>query len=399
MTRELTLAERLIVHAGALSRRSDIVVRTRSAPWSGPIGRWQSVLPRDMFEFYSQINGLSFGYSLADDPDGYNGFALIALLEDGKRTVDTVSRQYRIPRQKAKRYPEYFFQPGEIDPETEVLFFFGSDDAWGILMLGEGPDASFAQWDNDGFVKRLPWTFTELIERLIDNDFAHTWAYDSHPETAAVKAAIARPHARRTTFELDVHAIERVSAAAYRANSLARLSDEALLKFAKAFAKPPKNATREQCLALIEEGLADPSAVTEKQAAAAMKATGHRKPTLALFAERYALGVAAIANLDATLHYVGDAKEVYLEPSTLLRALDAIDGVTVGESLGLPPGLVQYVYPPRWSVYSASFLSCEYDFDAPVDARSKRFRVSARAEQLAPLEAGKRYPSSALASV
>lgn len=111
MTRELTLAERLLVRMGALSRRSDIVVRTTAAPWSGPIGRWQRVLPPDMFEFEAQVNGASFGYAFADAPHGYNGFALIALPEDGKRTVDTQSRHDRIPRQKAKRYPEYFFQP------------------------------------------------------------------------------------------------------------------------------------------------------------------------------------------------------------------------------------------------------------------------------------------------
>lgn len=399
MTRDLTLAERLLVHMGTLSRRSDIVVHTNASPWSGPIGRWQRVLPPDMFEFYSQVNGANFGYSFADAPDGYHGFALIALLEDGKRTVDTRSRQYRIPRQKAKRYPDYFFQPGQIDPETEVLFFFGSDDAWGILMLGEGPEATFAKWDNDGFVQRVPWTFTELIERLIANDFAHTWAYDSHPETDAVEARIARPHTRRATFEVEVRAIERVSAAEYRARTLASLADDALVKFAKAFGKPAKNATREQCLALIEEGLREPSAVTEKQAVAAMKATGHRKPSLALFAERYALGASAIANLDATLRYIGDAKDVHLELATFMRALDAIDGVTVGRSLGLPEGLVQYVYPPRWSVYSIGFLSCAYDEDSSDEPRARRFRVSALAEQLAPLEAGKRYTSTALASV
>jgi hypothetical protein len=78
-----------------------------------------------------------------------------------------------------------------------VLFFFGSDAAWGILMLGERPEATFAKWHNDGLVQRVPWTFSELIERLIANDFAHTWAYDSHPETDAVEALIARPHTRR----------------------------------------------------------------------------------------------------------------------------------------------------------------------------------------------------------
>ena len=62
----------------------------------------------------------------------------------------------------------------------------GGDDA----RRGRGRFRS--QWDNDGFVKRLDGSFTELVERLMARGFAHTWAYsDTHPDTDEVLRRLA----------------------------------------------------------------------------------------------------------------------------------------------------------------------------------------------------------------
>jgi hypothetical protein len=82
------------------------------------------------------VNGLKFHYGFADSPDSWHGLEFVALEEDGRKTIDTFRNSYRVPHQAATRYPNYIFDEGALDPDTIVLFFFGDDAAWGLIMTG-----------------------------------------------------------------------------------------------------------------------------------------------------------------------------------------------------------------------------------------------------------------------
>jgi hypothetical protein len=207
---DLTLAQRLLARIGQISQRSDVIVQQQSPSRGGRsrLSKWASKLPPDMYAFYQALNGVKFCYAFADAPDNWHGLEFVALEEDGRKTIDTYRNKYRIPHQPSKRYPNYFFDEGAVDPNTPVLFFFGDDSGWGIIMLGEGEKASFHHWNNDGYVRYLTSSFTELVEKLIARGFAHTWAYsDNHPDTDDVLRRLATPVPPRKTFELTVEAL------------------------------------------------------------------------------------------------------------------------------------------------------------------------------------------------
>jgi hypothetical protein len=397
---DLSLAEKLLARIGEISRRSDVIVRNQSNVWGGPIGRWKDTLPADMLAFFTRLNGLVFHYAFKDQPDHQHGFALLALDSDGKKVIDPIARAYRIPRQAAKRYPAHFFQPGEVQPETDVLFFFGSDDAWGVIMVGAGQDATFRSWDNDGFTKPMPATFTQLIERLMDNGFAHTWSYESHPDTDAVRERLARKVPERHSLDVVVHSRTELSAAGHREKFLARFDDDAIAKMARALGKPPKSADRAALLAVIHTACGDADSVTDKAAVAAMRATGHKKPTRELFIERFVPGDEALVELDLTLRYVKSEIPFALDRVTLVRALDSLPGSRFAEDFPGPRELLQCTYPPKDGIFFHPWLACETDeVDDPSPTEQRYKRLVARSWRATGLEAGKTYACTALPAV
>ncbi|MFO0561826.1 MAG: hypothetical protein U0269_27690 [Polyangiales bacterium] len=397
--RELTLAEKLLARVGEISRRSDVVVRNLSRSWGGPIGKWKDTLPPDMFELYSRLNGLVFHYSFKDEPEGYHGFQLLALDSDGKKVIDPRRSTLRIPRQAAKRYPEYFFQEGAVSPSEDVLFFMGSDDAWGVLMLGAGANARFVRWNNDGYVEPMPATFTQVLERLMDNGFAHTWAYDSHPESDAVRARLAKKVDLRHTFDVVVHSRTELSESAYRQQFLSSFDDATVGKIAKALGKPAKDASRDALVALIDEACSKPDAITDKSAVAAMKATGHRKPTRELFVERFAAGSGPLAELDLTLRYRKSEIPFATDPDTLVRALDSLEGSRVGEGYPGVRSMLQYEYPPKSRIYFSPFVKYDCDYPSKGTPKELRYKLLMHGWRAAGLEANKTYASTALSAV
>lgn len=397
--RDLTLAEKLLARIGEISRRSDVIVREQSYSWSGPIGRWKDTLPADMFAFYERLNGLVFHYSFKDKPDSYHGFRLLALDTDGKKVIDPLVRQLRVPRQAAKRYPKHFFQEGEITPEAEVLFFLGSDDAWGVLMLGAAESATFRRWDNDGFTKPMPATFTQVIERLIDNGFAHTWAYEQHPETDAVREQLSRKVPERHSFDIVVHGRKETSADEFRAKKLAALDDGAVTKIAKALGKPAKDADRTALVSLINAACADANALPEKAALAAMKATGHKKPTRELFIERFAVGSDPVVELDLTLRYIKSEIPFATDPDTLARALDSLPGARVAEDFPAPRVLLQCEYPAKARIYYRPWLECDYEYPKSASPKEIRYKLVMHGWRATGIEEGKTYACTALAAV
>lgn len=399
----LSLAQRLLVKIAEISERGDVIVHQQSRSWSGPLGKWASKLPADMMAFYEECNGLVFRYAFADKPDEWHGLELLALDSDGKKVIDSYRRTFRIPRQSAKRFPEYFFQDGEVDKDAQVLFFYGSDDAWGILMIGEGEPATFHHWDNDGFVRFCEPTFTKLIERLMDRGFAHTALYsDSHPDTDAVVARLQRPAPPRPTFEITVNTRETLAAADLRRDALAaqRADDQERLLKALGDGKGLKGLSDADRLARLVAAF--PAAPPDDALAVKLvRATGYKgsDPTLAKgrFFELFPYSDEPLVQLQLTLKCLESRIPVQTQDETLVRALHGVPGLKVTEGFPGDPQLIRALYLTRWRVYWTPFLRAEL---VKAWGKGKRpapsFQVVLRARQAEGLEAGKTYTSFGL---
>lgn len=404
--KELTLAQRLLVRIGQISRRSDVIVRQQTTPWGSGrsrIAKWQGKLPADMFAFYNELNGIQFHYSFADDPSGYHGLEFVALNDDGRKTIDTLRRTFRIPRQAAKRFPEYFFQPGDVEANKQVLFFFGDDSAWGVLMIGEGESASFHHWDNDGFVKYLSGSFTELVERLIARGFAHTWAYsDSHPITDDVLRRLAIEAPPRKSFELTIEAIQPWSAADRRKVLITSWSEEQRGNALKALglAKQAKGASPEDVIAMIEGAVATLEPITEKVAAGVMRSIGFGKRDRAFFASYFRCDTGPMTVVRLRLKYLKGPIPLEESHATLVRVLHSIEGFHVTDGLPFPSEVIELMNPDRRGFSFEPFISCAwaYKFHGNDDKEAIFTLVldPARAEGM---EVGKTYTSTALPSV
>jgi hypothetical protein len=396
--RALTLAERLLARVAEISRRADVIVHTNSGSWGGSIGQWREHLPEDMFAFYERLNGLVFHYAFVDAPDEWHGFSLLALDKDGKKVIDPKTRRLRISRQASSRYPDHFFQPGAVPPSTDVLFFLGDDGAWGVLLLSEAGGRRFSRWDNDGFLHAMPSTFTAVIEQLIANGFAHTWEYDSHPDTDRVCARLATPSPGRETFVLDVLSREERSESEMRRAALDAYDDASLDKMCRALgvAKATKGRTREAKIAAVDA--ACEGEVDDKSALAALKATGHRKPTREIFATRFLVGTGPLVQLSLRLRYAPGVTAGMLEETTLVRVLDSLPGVEVAAEFPAPRALLECAYPLKCGISWSPFATFAYTAENEAYTQV-RFEVSFPASRAVGLEAGRTYASSALPSV
>ena len=391
----LTLAQRLLVRIAEISERSDVIVHQQSAPWSGPLGKWASKLPADMMAFYEQCNGLVFRYAFADKPDEWHGLELVALDNDGKRTIDTYRRTYRIPRQSAKRFPEYFFQDGAVEKDAQVLFFFGSDDAWGVLMIGEGESATFHHWDNDGFVSYRESSFTKLIERLIDRGFAHTWLYsDSHPDTDAVMARLAKPAPPRPTFEITVTAADPLTAADFRRDVLAgeRADTQERLLKALGDGKGLKGLSDADRLGRLVAAF-PAERPDDALAAKLIRSLGYKDDApqaAARFFGMFPYGDEPLVQLQLTLKVLASRIPIQTQDATLIRALHGVPGLKVTEGFPGDPQLLRALHLTRWRIYWTPFLRSELVKSWGTGKKpTPSFKVILRASQAEGLEAGK----------
>lgn len=402
---DLTLAQKLLVRIGQISQRSDVIVQLQSSsrPGGKRINKWQSKLPADMYAFYQAVNGLKFCYSFAGVPDSWNSLEFIALEEDGRKMIDTYRNIYRVPHQAAKRYPNYFFQDGEIDPDTQVLFFFGDDGAWGLIMKGEGENASFHHWDNDGFVKYRGKSFTELLEKLIDRGFAHTWAYaDDHPDTAEVVKRLATPVPPRKTFEVTVESLTTRSAEDMRTAVIASWTDQVRDKVLRALGmtKDAKGLSAAEKTALIEKTCRSTDTSSEKVAASVMSALGYRKAGVADFNSYFRCGKGAVASVRLRVEYIDGPIPLQPYEDTLRRVLHHVEGFHVTDGIPYPPELLSYTNPQRHGLSWSPFISCSWDYEFKGEKNKvATFDIMLDAERAEGMEVGKTYDSTALPSV
>ena len=401
----LTLAQRLLVRIGQISQRSDVIVHQQSSSRAGGkrLNKWQSKLPADMYAFYQSVNGLKFNYGFVDSPDSWHGLEFVALEEDGRKTIDTFRNIYRVPQQAAKQYPNYFFQEGELEPEATVLFFFGDDSAWGLIMTGEGESASFHHWDNDGFVKYRGNSFTELVEKLISRGFAHTWAYsETHPDTDEVLNRLAKPVSARKTFELTVEALEQRSADEMRMALVSSWSEEIRDKVLRALGmtKQAKGLSSEEKIAFIEKTCASIDSITEKVATAVMNAIGQRKRNRDEFAAYFRCNAGPVAMAKLRVEYIEGPIPLQPYEDVLLRVLNDIEGFHVTDDLPWPKEVLSYTNPTRHGLHWTPFISCSWDYEFKGDKNKvATFDVVMDAARAEGMEVGKTYASTALPSV
>jgi hypothetical protein len=401
----LTLAQRLLVRIGQISARSDVIVRQQSSSRAGGkrLSKWQSKLPADMYAFYQSLNGLTFHYGFVDSPDSWHGLEFVALEEDGRKTIDTFRNTYRCPHQAAKRYPNYFFGEGELDPNATVLFFFGDDSAWGIIMTGEGENASFHHWDNDGYVKYRGNSFTELVEKLIARGFAHTWAYsETHPETEELLNRLAIPSPPRKTFNLTVEALEERSASDMRLALVSSWSEEIRDKVLRALGttKQAKGLSSAEKIAFIATSCESIETITEKVATAVMNAVGYRKNTRDEFAQFFRCGAGPVTMAKLRVEYIDGPIPLQPYEDVLLRVLHDIEGFHVTDGLPWPKEVLSYTNPTRHGLHWTPFISCSWDYEFKGDKNKiATFDVVMDAARAEGMEVGKTYASTALPSV
>lgn len=401
----LTLAQRLLVRIGQISQRGDVIVHQQSSSRAGGkrLSKWQSKLPADMYAFYQAINGLNFYYAFVDKPNDWHGLQFVALEEDGRKTIDTFRNMYRIPHQVAKRYPNYFFQENEIDENTPVLFFFGDDGAWGLIMTGEGEASSFHHWDNDGFVKSRGNSFTELVEKLMDRGFAHTWAYsDTHPDTEEVLQRLAVPSPARHTFNVTPEAMEKRSAEETRTALIASWSEHLQDKVLRALGmtKQAKGLSSAEKIALLEKTCATTEGITEKIATSVMNALGYKKRNIDDFAAFFRCGAGPVAQVKLHIEYLEGPIPLQPYENVLPRVLHEVAAFHVTDGIPYPPEILRYTNPQRHDFSWQPYISCSWDYEFKGDKNKvATFDVVMDASRTEGMEVGKTYPSTALPSV
>lgn len=245
---ELTLAQKILVWIGKTASRNDVTINKIKVPLGEQLSKWSEILPSDMLPLYNQINGISFYYNVGENTS--NGLNIIGLEADGKRTFNPYSMSYFIPYQKAKAFGEYFLDDESetaISPDSEVLFFFGDDATWGILMVGRGENTTFYKWGNDGDTHFINKSYTQILEQGIERSFGTNWLDDQiHPDNKKLLDLLAVENQKKT-FELTVDEMEEFDAHAYRHYLGKKQSTYTTHKFMEALGQNvPENWTPDQ---------------------------------------------------------------------------------------------------------------------------------------------------------
>ena len=245
---ELTLAQKILVWIGKIASRNDITIEKIKVPLGEKLSKWSEILPSDMLPLYNQINGVSFYYKIGENTS--NGLNIIGLDADGKGTFNPYSMTHSMPFQKAKSFGEYFLNEEskvDITSDSEVLFFFGQDSAWGILMVGRGEDATFYKWGNDGDIHFIDKTYSEILEQGIERNFGTSWFNDQiHLDNQKLLDMLAVESPKKT-FELTIDEMEEFDAHAYRYYLGKKQSTYTTHKFMEALGQSiPKNWTPDQ---------------------------------------------------------------------------------------------------------------------------------------------------------
>ncbi len=399
MNEKLSLKQRLFIWMGKMAKRSDIKVNVARVHIGDELRKWQDIIPEDMLKFYNGVNGVEFFYT---GPDGsYNGVCIVGLSRDSRNTFSAENMHYRLPYQKAKSYGEYFLNDNsEISPEADVLFFIGDDSAYGILLVNEDDKSLFYEWDNDGEVKLLPVTFTELIERGISRHFGiHWWQKEIHHENQKLIDALAIEPKQTKNFELTVDKIEELNESAYRKFLGSKLSKYILKKVYTALDKEfNESITAEEKGIFVDKYFDDASVYKAPQIKTVMKAFGNKKITKKAFVEYFRIGAEPVVKLNFTLKRVSgliESDHIYDIIPRILYNLEFSNFFCDDE---VDKDLINYTNLIRY-FNSDVYLSFKNNFSANGDYDPKSefsFELVVTKERAEGFEEGKTYDSYVL---
>lgn len=328
---KLTLADRLNIFMGKMATRSDIKV-TEHSKLADKVTKWKDILPEDMFEFYSQRNGIIFSYEVKGSST--TGTICILGFDSNGRGVNKPTQNHRSisvsPYQQASKFGEYFLdESSTVGPDDDVLFWFGDMSGWGILMVGAGESATFYTWDNDGFTKPMSTqSFTEIIERGLERSFVHTWQYDEHPllEEYLAPLKIENPPIR-TPIQVTVEAVNNLDARAWRAYLVEKIQEHngnrnTLLDL---IGLKKKASVEEQIEAFETYCSQDPKEIKGADIKALAKACTNKTSKKA-FVDHFKLGQEFDwQKIDLRFDVKGVKKGAYIDNSFLMRVMASID--------------------------------------------------------------------------
>lgn len=398
---ELTLAKRLLVWVGEMSKRSDITISQQRQPWSATLRSWQGLLPEDLFRFYLELNGFAFTYDqqVGDERfEAMGGFQINALHEDGHRTVNLFTKGPGPAFQRVGDFadPASYFGDAGFSEDDKVLFVIGDSSASAILMVGDRERPKYYSWNNDGDTVYLTDSFTEILERGMARSFVHMWwEAEPHPLVTEGLARLAVPVPPRKTFEVTVEASGEADEHAYRV-ALGGSSEFPFSEVMKALGRKERarSLSSEERGRIVDEACGDLSAIDAKKAKAVMSEFRGAKTTKKAFAEHFRIGAAPLARVVVRVRYLKGPIRLDSYSDALLRVLHEADGAHVTDDFPGDPAILSYCSAGHFGIRYWPFVEDVWHQD--FQHGEALVELWLEPERAAGLEQGRTFSSSAL---
>lgn len=402
ISNKFTLAQKIHILMGKLAARKDVKIERVSLSIGNKMSKWSEILPADMLDFYKELNGITFFYSIGES--NWNGFSMLALDKDGKKTFDQFTRYYKIPHQKVKNFNAYFFhEESNMNPESEVLFFLGDDGAWGLLMIGRGEDARFYHWDNDGFTNHLDHdSFSKIIEQGINRYFGTNWTNkEIHPENQAMLKLLAQEPPANKEFELIVNELAELDEYAYRYFLGSQKGQYFYTKLMAALGnnEVDVNLTNEGCGEWLATTFSDISNFNAAQIKAVMKVVGTSDKNKQAFKEYFRIGGEPVFRLNLSLKKETGNFEAGSATELLIRVLSAIPQCSFCHDCPLDSELILYTNFRYFGFYRPFLYDRNNSFEEGRNPHQIDFELVVTKDRIQGLEVGKRYDSAVLSQI
>ncbi len=398
----MTLAQQVLVWIGKIASRSDVKIEESRIRFGEKLSKWQDILPAEMLSFYNSVNGLSFLFSCGDQT--WNGFTLLGLDSDGKRTYHPATNYYKMPYAKASSFSYFLHEESEltIDKNDEVLFFIGDDAAWGAIMVRSKTGIAFYDWDNDGFVNRFDGEFSDILEQGIRRHFGTNWIDERlHPENQRLIDLLSQESEPLKTYALTVNELEELNGSAYRKffGRRSGLYVVNLLRRALGLADFEPETSDEELGEWVDLAFSNPASFSADQVKAVMKAVDGNKTKKAMVAFfRMGTDLPPVTRLKLTLRKEYETLSGY-STELLLRVLGNLENSTFCHDFPLHPDMLSYTNYRRFCFYRPFIYCRDNQFEGAYKERDEQeiiFDLVVTSERTTGLEAGKVYDSFVL---
>lgn len=397
---ELTLAQKILVWVGKTASRSDVTIRNIKVPLGEKLSKWSEILPSEMLPLYNKMNGISFRFDIGKNT--FNGLDLVGLDGDGKSTFRPYNMTYGMPYGKAKSYGKYFLDDesqASISPDDEVLFFFGDDASWGILMVGRGENPAFYRWGNDGNTHYIDKSYSEIIEQGLERHFGTNWLDDEiHPDNQELLDLLAHESPKKT-FELTVNEMEELDANAYRHFLGRKKSPYTTHKFMEALGQSiPENWTPDQYGDWLAETFSDSAKFKVPLMKEIMKIMGEEKSKKA-FEQYFMIGeTEPVVRLKMTLKKESGEFDSSGTSELLLRTLCSLPNSTFCHDYPNKE-LILYTMYSKFGFYRPYLFDRNNGLDKNRNPAEVEYEMVVLKSRVTGLEAGKQYDSFILSEL